>query len=80
MRRNVCIVTSYNKNYKELTNQTGALYENWENVLMHLPYCFQARRTFVEIYAKENQLTDENKVIAKSEAYLDFVNKAETVS
>ncbi len=43
---------------------------------MHLPYCFQARRTFVEIYAKENQLTDENKVIAKSEAYLDFVNKA----
>lgn len=62
--------------YKELTNQTGAMYENWENVLMHLPYCFQARRTFVEIYAKENQLTDENKVIAKSEAYLDFVNKA----
>jgi hydroxymethylglutaryl-CoA synthase len=63
-------------NYKELTNQNGALYEIWENVLMHLPYCFQARRTFVEIYAKENQLTDENKVIAKSEAYLDFVNKA----
>ena len=43
---------------------------------MHLPYCFQARRTFVEIYAKENQLTDEIKVIAKSEDYLDFVTKA----
>lgn len=63
-------------NYKEITNQSESIYKNWENVLMHLPYCFQARRTFVEIYAKENQLTEENKVIAKSEAYLDFVSKA----
>lgn len=61
--------------YKEITNQTGPLYLNWENILMHLPYCFQARRTFVEIYAKENQLTEEIKVIAKSEDYLDFVTK-----
>ena len=53
-----------------------SIYKNWENVLMHLPYCFQARRTFVEIYAKENQLTEEIKVIAKSEDYLDFVSKA----
>lgn len=63
-------------NFKELTNKTESIYKNWENVLMHLPYCFQARRTFVEIYAKENQLTEENKVIAKSEDYLDFVSKA----
>lgn len=62
--------------YKELTNQSESIYKNWENVLMHLPYCFQARRTFVDIYAKENQLTEENKVIAKSEDYLDFVSKA----
>ena len=53
-------------NFKELTNKTESIYKNWENVLMHLPYCFQARRTFVEIYAKENQLTEEIKVIAKS--------------
>ena len=63
-------------NFKELTNKTESIYKNWENVLMHLPYCFQARRTFVEIYAKENQLTEEIKVIAKSEDYLDFVSKA----
>lgn len=68
-------VEAYN-HYKEISNQKGKLYQNWENVLMHLPYCFQARRTFVEIFAKENQLTDDIKSIAKSEAYLDFVNKS----
>lgn len=63
------------EHYKEITNQNGALYQNWENILMHLPYCFQARRTFVEIYATENQLTDDIKVIAKSQEYLDFINQ-----
>lgn len=62
-------------NYKEITNQKGILYHNWENILMHLPYCFQARRTFVEIYAKENNLTDDIKVIAKSADYLNLVTK-----
>jgi hydroxymethylglutaryl-CoA synthase len=61
--------------YKEITNQSGTLFNNWENILMHLPYCFQARRTFVEIYAKENNLTDDIKTISKSEEYLEFVNK-----
>jgi len=61
--------------YKEITNQTDKLYQNWENILMHLPYCFQARRTFVEIYAKENNLSDDIKAIAKSPDYLDLVTK-----
>ena len=61
--------------YQEITNQSGTLFNNWENILMHLPYCFQARRTFVEIYAKENNLTDDIKTISKSEDYLAFVNK-----
>lgn len=61
--------------YKEITNQNGTLFNSWENILMHLPYCFQARRTFVEIYAKENNLTDDIKTISKSEEYLEFVNK-----
>lgn len=61
--------------YKKITNQIGSLYQNWENILMHLPYCFQARRTFVEIYAKENNLTDDIKVIAKSPEYLELVSK-----
>jgi hydroxymethylglutaryl-CoA synthase len=50
---------------------------------MHLPYCFQGRRTFIEIFAKENpellgaQIgeTDKDKVkaLAKSEEYLSLV-------
>lgn len=62
-------------NFKEITNQKGIVYQNWANILMHLPYCYQARRTFSEIYAKENQLTDDIKTIAKSSEYLELVNK-----
>lgn len=61
--------------YKEITNQKGKLYQSWENVLMHLPYCFQARRTFVEIFAKENNLTEDIKTISKTPEYLEFVNQ-----
>ena len=61
--------------YKEITNQKGKLYEIWENILMHLPYCFQARRTFVEIFAKENNLTEDIKTISKSPEYIEFVTK-----
>ncbi|GAA4045308.1 hydroxymethylglutaryl-CoA synthase family protein [Flavobacterium chungnamense] len=61
--------------YKEITNQKGKLYESWENILMHLPYCFQARRTFVEIFAKENNLTEDIKSISKTPEYLEFVNQ-----
>ncbi len=61
--------------YKEITNQNGKLYESWENILMHLPYCFQARRTFVEIFAKENNLTEDIKTISKSPEYIEFVTK-----
>jgi hydroxymethylglutaryl-CoA synthase len=61
--------------YKEITNQNGKLYESWENILMHLPYCFQARRTFIEIFAKENNLTEDIKTISKSPEYLEFVNQ-----
>lgn len=63
--------------YKEITNQNDVLFESWENILMHLPYCFQARRTFVEIYASElvkNQDVD-IKTLSKSPEYLEFVNQ-----
>lgn len=61
--------------YKEITYQKGKLYESWENILMHLPYCFQARKTFVEIFAKENNLTEDIKTISKSPEYIEFVTK-----
>ncbi len=72
-------------NFKSESNQSGAVYQNWENVLMHLPYAFQGRRTFTEIYAQENPklLLDKNdsdykdklKIIAKSTDYLEYVNQ-----
>jgi len=62
--------------YKKLTNHNGKLFEKWENILMHLPYSFQARRTFVEIFAKENNLNEDIKTISKTPEYLEFVNKA----
>ncbi|MBC7641928.1 MAG: hydroxymethylglutaryl-CoA synthase [Flavobacterium sp.] len=71
--------------FKKETNQTNAIFQNWENVLMHLPYSYQGRRTFVEIYAQENPeiLLDKKhddykeklKTIAKSTDYLTFVNQ-----
>ena len=72
-------------NYKKITNQTDVVYTKWENILMHLPYCFQARRTFVEIFAQENpnlnlkkedsNYKDKIKEISKSDSYLAFVNQ-----
>lgn len=71
--------------FKSESNQTGAVFQNWENILMHLPYAYQGRRTFVEIYAQENpeillnknadDYTNQIKIIAKSQEYLDFVNQ-----
>ena len=69
--------------FKKETNQSDTVYENWENIIMHLPYAFQGRRTFVEIFAQENpnlQLNpnDEDyknqiKLISKSEEYRALV-------
>ncbi len=61
--------------YKEISNQNNVIFENWENIIMHLPYCFQARRTFVEIYSNEYKITDDSKTISKSQEYIDFVTK-----
>ena len=65
-------ITEAYEHYKTESQQSGKIYENWENILMHLPYCFQGRRTFVEIFAKENpellkvQLGETNKDKIKS--------------
>lgn len=73
------------KHYKSESNQSGKIYENWANILMHLPYCFQGRRTFIEIFAKENpellaaQMGETNKdkikALAKSPEYLALVTE-----
>jgi len=76
-------ITAAYEHYKTERNQMGNLYEDWVSILMHLPYCFQGRRTFVEIYARENAAllaaqvgdTDKDKIkaLAKSDAYVQLV-------
>lgn len=73
------------EHFKKESNQPEKAYENWSSVLMHLPYCFQGRRTFIEIFAKENPdlvnqqigetAKDKIKALAKSPEYIQFVNK-----
>lgn len=73
------------EHYKSESNQFGKLYENWSNILLHLPYCFQGRRTFIEIFAKENPellevqigetIKDKIKALAKSPEYLRLVTE-----
>lgn len=73
------------EHFKTESNQREKAYENWAAVLMHLPYCFQGRRTFIEIFALENPLLVEKqlgetqkekiKALAKSTEYIQFVNE-----
>jgi hydroxymethylglutaryl-CoA synthase len=73
------------EHYKTESNQSGKIYDSWANILMHLPYCFQGRRTFIEIFAKENPelleaqigetTKDKLKALAKSPEYLALVNE-----
>ena len=85
---NLCYIsriTEAYEHYKEESHQKGKLYEKWSAILMHLPYCFQGRRTFIEIFANENPELVENqigenskeklKALAKSPEYLDLVNQ-----
>ena len=78
-------ITEAYEHYKSESNQSGKLYESWINIVMHLPYCFQGRRTFIEIFAKENPALlesqigeaakDKIKALSKSPEYLALVNE-----
>jgi len=63
--------------YKEISG-TGKPYENWKYLIFHLPYAFHGKRVFTEIYSLENGLSyetpDEQKAVAKSENYIQFIN------
>lgn len=71
-------ITEAYTHFKQQTNQSGIVFQNWIQVFMHLPYCFQARRTFIEIYKNElhpNLPAEEVKALAKSEEYLQLVQE-----
>ncbi len=73
--------------FKELTQTKGSLYESWESIIMHLPYAYQGRRMFAELFALDaetplltgSELRSEQKemikTISKSEDYIAFVNQ-----
>ena len=68
-------------NFKEKYDISSKLYEDWKYIAFHLPYAFQGKRMFSDVFALENgeeNTTDSLKVISKSEAYKDLVkNKIE---
>jgi len=63
--------------YKEITGKNKP-YENWKYLIFHLPYAFHGKRVFTEIYSLENGLSyetpEEQKAVAKSDAYIQFIN------
>lgn len=81
------IIEAY-EHFKTESHQHGKLYKKWAAILMHLPYCYQGRRTFIEIFANENPelietqpgltFKDKIKALSKSEEYIKLIK--ETIS
>ncbi|WP_345992507.1 hydroxymethylglutaryl-CoA synthase [Chryseobacterium sp. Chry.R1] len=63
--------------YKEISGKDKP-YKDWRYLIFHLPYAFHGKRVFTEIYSLENGLSyetlEEQKTVAKSEGYLQFIN------
>ncbi|WBV52409.1 hydroxymethylglutaryl-CoA synthase family protein [Chryseobacterium gambrini] len=63
--------------YKVITGLNKP-YENWKYLIFHLPYAFHGKRVFTEIYSLENGLSyqtpEEQKAVAKSDGYIQFIN------
>lgn len=78
-------ITEAFEHFKQENNYQIDVLENWDLICMHLPYSFQGRRTFVEIFATEypELLEKENgenkgekiKALSKSEVYKNVVQQ-----
>lgn len=65
-------------NFKEKYNVSNKLFDDWRYIAFHLPYAFQGKRMFNDVFALENgedNSVDNLKVISKSEAYKAFVKE-----
>lgn len=78
-------ITEAYDHYKKESQQSDAIFNHWNLIFMHLPYCFQGRRTFIEIFANENKnlleaqegenSKEKLRALSKSSEYLDLVTK-----
>ncbi|MXN91316.1 hydroxymethylglutaryl-CoA synthase [Flavobacterium sp. Sd200] len=66
---------AYNS-FKKLTNTTGSLYNTWEAIVMHLPYAFQGRRMFAELFA----LDAETPLLTGNEDPADYQTRLREIS
>lgn len=65
-------------NFKELANIQGKAFDNWRYIAFHLPYAFQGKRMFSDVFSLENGEENTNgnlKIISKSEAYKTLVKE-----
>ena len=66
---------AYNS-FKKLTGTTGSLYNTWEGIMMHLPYAFQGRRMFAEIFA----LDADTPLLTGNEEATDYQTRIREIS
>lgn len=65
-------------NFKEKAGVEGKLYENWRYIAFHLPYAFQGKRMFSDVFALENDQDNSNdnlKVVSKSDEYKALIKE-----
>lgn len=65
-------------NFKDKYNITHKLYDDWRYIAFHLPYAFQGKRMFNDVFALENGLDNSNdnlKIVSKSDEYKALVKE-----
>ena len=65
-------------NFKDEAKVEGKLYENWRYIAFHLPYAFQGKRMFSDVFALENGQDNSNdnlKIVSKSDEYKALIKE-----
>ena len=65
-------------NFKDEAKVEGKLYENWRYIAFHLPYAFQGKRMFSDVFALENGQNNSNdnlKIVSKSDEYKALIKE-----
>ncbi|WP_291075956.1 MULTISPECIES: hydroxymethylglutaryl-CoA synthase family protein [unclassified Empedobacter] len=65
-------------NFKDEAKIEGKLYENWRYIAFHLPYAFQGKRMFSDVFALENNQDNSNdnlKIVSKSDEYKALIKE-----